>query len=146
MGTAATRNLGQVKITWRSGRGEQGEAERDVNESKDAHKIEDVTVNIYAVPHNVQVHHPFVARCSARNNSSQSMRMYLQIRRDLVSEIVPVGVSGTSLGEVQPQETAHCAITLIGLVKGQHNICGVRVVDMDSNASYKADPTTITVN
>lgn len=144
-GHVGWRNLGEVKISWRSALGEHGTIERQVRERKDSTVLEDVSVNIYAVPHQVKVHRPFVARCAARNNSNQAVRMYLQIRRDLVSEIVPVGVSGVSLGEVAPMETAYCAVTLIGLVRGQHNMCGVRVVDMDSNASYKAEAALITV-
>lgn len=145
-GETKQRLLGNVKVSWRSANGEQGEVEREVNGPPNKTASELVSVSIYAVPHQVEVHRPFVARCSARNNSNQAVRMYLQIRRDLVSEIVPVGVSGVSLGEIKASETAYCAITLIGLMRGQHNICGVRVVDMDTNVSYKAEAPMITVN
>lgn len=145
-GEVTQRKVGEVTIRWRSAVGEYGEIRSDVNGSQSTITCEAVSVCIYAVPHQVEAHKPFVARCAARNNCTRPTRMYLQIRRDLVSEIVPVGVSGVSLGEVQALETCYCALTLIGLVRGQHNICGIRVVDMDSNASYKAEAPVITVN
>lgn len=139
------RHLGSVQVKWRSALGENGSVERQVEGVVESTSCDAVSVSIYAVPHQVRAHHPFVARCAARNNSTRTVRLYLQIRRDLVGEIVPVGVSGVSLGEVGPSETGNCAITLIALVRGQHNISGVRVVEMDSNVSYKAEAPTITV-
>lgn len=139
-------NLGTVSVKWRSALGEDGGVDRDISTIARDPTSSAVSVSIYAVPHQVRAHQPFVARCAARNNSARAVRLYLQIRRDLVGEIVPVGVSGVSLGEVGPSKTGHCAITLIALVRGQHNISGVRVVEMDSNISYKAEAPTITVS
>lgn len=142
---ADEKKLGQVCLTWRSALGEMGRLERDVMYSQGVQDEPNIQLSIYAVPHQVRVHCPFVARCAARNNTGRLCRLYLQIRRDLVGEIVPMGVSGVLLGEVAPNETVHCAITLIGLVRGQHNVSGVRVVDVDSNISYKAEAPTISV-
>lgn len=139
------RDLGMVVVKWLSALGEDGSAERKVRLTARGDENETVSLMIYAVPSEVKVHQPFVARCAARNNSTGPIRLYLQIRRDLVGEIVPVGVSGVGLGQVDAGQTARCAITLLGLVRGQHDISGVRVVDMESNVSYKADTPSITV-
>lgn len=139
------RELGLVVVKWRTALGEDGTVERKIKAASVVEESETVSVSIYAVPHEVKVHQPFVARCAARNNGKYPVRLYLQIRRDLVGEIVPVGVSGVGLGEVKAGETARCSITFLGLVRGQHSICGVRVVDMESNVSYKADTPLIVV-
>lgn len=139
------RDLGMVVVKWSSALGEDGSAERKVRLAPRGDEKESVSLTIYAVPNEVKVHQPFVARCAARNNSTRPLRLYLQIRRDLVGEVVPVGVSGVGLGQVNAGQTARCAITLLGLVRGQHDISGVRVVDMESNVSYKADTPSITV-
>lgn len=139
------RVLGSLTLTWRSALGEPGRLERAVYALDDPGVPDRVAVALYAIPADIRVHRPFVARCVARNNSDRPLRLYLQIRRDLVGEIVPVGVSGVSLGEVAPRQTAKCAITLIALERGQHNISGVRVVDIDTNMSYKAEPPSVSV-
>lgn len=140
------RQLGHMTISWRSALGEVGHLDNVVTATEPFSRRTDIEVSVYAVPEEVYTHRPFVARCAARNNTSQSARLYLQVRRDLVGEIVPVGVSGVSLGEVQPGCTARCSITLIPLVRGQHSISGIRVVDIDSNMSYKAEPPVVSVS
>lgn len=138
--------LGQIVISWRSALGEHGSLTRSVTVFQPIEAQHDIDVSIQATPQTIQTHHPFVARCAVRNNKTHPVRLYLQVRRDLVGEIVPMGVSGVSLGEVQPGRTAWCAITLIPLLKGQHTISGIRVVDIDSQQTYKADAPTIFVS
>lgn len=137
--------LGHMTVSWRSALGEVGHLDNVVTAEEPIVLTSDVEVCIYAVPEKIYTHRPFVARCAARNNMRRAVRLYLQVRRDLVGEIVPVGVSGVSLGEVRPGCTVRCSITLIPLVRGQHSISGVRVVDIDSNMSYKADPPVLSV-
>lgn len=138
--------LGHITISWRSALGENGHLDNIVTAMAPVTRRDDVEVSIYAVPEQIHAHRPFVAKCAARNNTGRAARLYLQIRRDLVGEIVPVGVSGVSLGEVQPGCTVRCSITLIPLVRGQHTISGVRVVDIDSNKSFKADAALVSVS
>lgn len=144
--TEALRQLGHLTISWRSAHGECGHLDNVVTATEPSSRQSDVDVSIYAVPKEIYAHRPFVARCAARNNMARAVRLYLQVRRDLVGDIVPVGVSGVSLGEVQPCSTARCRITLIPLVRGQHSISGVRVVDIDTNISYKANPPVLSVS
>lgn len=134
-----------MTVSWRSALGEVGHLDNVVTAEEPVVSSSDVEVCIYAVPEKIYAHRPFVARCAARNNMRRAVRLYLQVRRDLVGEIVPVGVSGVSLGEVRPGCTVRCSVTLIPLVRGQHSISGVRVVDIDSNMSYKADPPVLSV-
>lgn len=140
------RQLGHMTISWRSALGEVGHLDNVVTATEPVSRSTDIEVSIYAVPEQVHAHRPFVARCAARNNTRKAARLYLQVRRDLVGEIVPVGVSGVSLGEVLPGCTARCSITLIPLVRGQHTISGVRVVDIGSNMSFKAEPPVVSVS
>lgn len=138
--------LGQMNITWRSALGERGHLENIVTVPEQVEGQSDIEVSVYAVPKNIRTHHPFVVQCAARNNRDHAVRLYLQVRRDLVGEIVPVGVSGVSLGEVLPGHTAQCSITMIPLVRGKHTISGVRVVDIDSKVSYKAEAPLVSVS
>lgn len=140
------RQLGHMTISWRTALGEIGHLDNVVTATEPVARRTEIEVSIYAVPERVQVHRPFVARCAARNNTTKAVRLYLQVRRDLVGEIVPVGVSGVSLGEVRSGCTARCSVTLIPLARGQHTISGVRVVDIDSNMSFKAEPPVVSVS
>lgn len=138
--------MGHVNVSWQSALGEVGFLNNVLTAYEPQLRRNEVEVFIYSVPENVETHHPFTVRCAARNNANTAKRLYLQVRRDLVGEIVPVGVSGVSLGEVQPGKTAKCAITMLPLIRGTHNISGVRVVDVDTNISYKAEPPSISVS
>lgn len=142
---SAAKEMGHLTISWRSAHGEVGHLDNVVTAFEPTFRHHDIEVAIYAVPEEIHTHRPFLARCAARNNTTRAVRLYLQVRRDLVGEIVPVGVSGVSLGEVQPGCTVRCSITLIPLARGQHSISGVRVVDIDTNMSYKADPPMLSV-
>lgn len=133
------RHLGHITISWRSSLGETGHIENTVTAHVPDMKAPKVEVKIHSTPSEIRVHQPFTAHIATRNNSAQAMRLYLQVRRDMVGEIVPMGVSGVSLGEIAGGEVAECCLVLMGLVKGVHSISGVRVVDVDSKTCYKAD-------
>lgn len=139
------RVMGHMTISWRSALGEVGHLDNVVTAEEPVIQRNDVEICIYSIPERIEVHQPFVAKCAARNNMEKAVRLYLQVRRDLVGEIVPVGISGVSLGEVKPGSIAKCTITLIALSRGQHNVSGVRVVDVDSSEIYKADAPVVSV-
>eukprot|EP00177_Eucheuma_denticulatum_P003516 GFKZ01006357.1.p1 GENE.GFKZ01006357.1~~GFKZ01006357.1.p1 ORF type:complete len:518 (+),score=29.40 GFKZ01006357.1:31-1554(+) len=139
------RLLGNMTVSWRSALGEVGHLENVVTVEEPPVLHSDVEVAVYAVPEQICAQRPFVARCAAKNNMKRAVRLYLQVRRDLVKEIVPVGVSGVSLGEVQPGCTVRCSLTMIPLVRGQHSLSGVRVVDIDSEMGYYAEPPVLSV-
>lgn len=139
------KHLGRITISWRSAAGEHATMEQEVVLTNIQEKQPEIEVGVCAVPQDIHVHQPFVVRCAARNNTETERRLYLQIRRDLVGDIVPVGVSGVSLGDVFPGQIARCGITMIALVRGQHTLSGIRVVDIDSKVSYKADSPSVTV-
>lgn len=143
--TASSREIGHLAISWRSALGEVGHLENVVVAVEPVPRAAEVELHVAAVPQDIRMQHPFTARCIARNNTSGPLRLYLQVRRDLVGEVVPVGVSGVSLGEIDAGHTAECMLTLIPLARGQHSISGLRVVDIDSKKSYKADPPIISV-
>jgi hypothetical protein len=139
------REIGCFSLQWRSGSGEQGQMENVIAAFEPAARSADIDLVVAAVPQDIRVQTPFAARCIARNNSSKAVRLYLQVRRDLVGEIVPVGISGISLGEVGPETTAECLLPLIALTRGQHSISGVRVVDIDSRQSFCAEAPVVSV-
>lgn len=142
---AQRREIGYFSLRWHSGTGERGEMENVIAAFEPVSKTAGIELRIAAVPQDVRMQVPFAARCIAKNNSPNPVRLYLQVRRDLVGEIVPVGISGISLGEVRPDDTAECLLSLIALSRGQHSISGVRVVDIDSRQSFNADPPVIAV-
>lgn len=139
------REIGYFSLRWHSGAGERGEMENVIAAFEPVSKTAGIELRIAAVPQDVRMQVPFAARCIARNNSTKPVRLYLQVRRDLVGEIVPVGISGISLGEVRPDDTVECLLSLIALSRGQHSISGVRVVDIDSRQSFNAEPPVIAV-
>ncbi|CAN8064881.1 unnamed protein product [Agarophyton chilense] len=141
----SVKQMGKITIYWRTAVGENAQMEQDVVLTDIQDKQPDIEVGLCAVPQDIHVHQPFVVRCAARNNTDVDKRLYLQIRRDLVGDIVPVGVSGVSLGELSPGRIVRCGITMIALVRGQHTLTGIRVVDIDSKVSYKAESPSITV-
>lgn len=143
---AARREIGSFSLRWFSGTGEEGHMENVIVAYEPPSRVAAIELVIAAVPQDVRVQIPFAARCVARNNGPKPVRLYLQVRRDLVGEIVPVGISGISLGEVAPDGATECLLTLIPLTRGEHSISGLRVVDIDSRQSYSADMAAVTVN
>lgn len=143
--TAPSHPSSSVRLRWRSASGEHGELTQSVPLVERKAAGADVSVSFDAMPVRVTAHHPFVARCIVRNDSPRPARLYLQVRRDLVGEVVPVGVSGASLGVLQPNHTLCCPLTLVALSTGAHHVSGVRVIDMDSNANHKAPSAMLNV-
>lgn len=143
--TRRRREIGTLSVSWRSGLGEIGRMDAASVAYEPRRKHSDVELTIVAVPASIRVQHPFSARCCVRNNSSNPLRLYLQVRRDLVGEIVPLGVSGLALKELQPGKSTECTLTLLPLRSGQHAISGVRVFDMVSRKSYSAEPPVVSV-
>jgi hypothetical protein len=139
------REIGRLSLQWHSGNGEYGRMDNVIAAYEPAERSAEVDLQIAAVPRDIRVQEPFGARCIARNNSENPIRLYLQVRRDLVGEIVPVGTSGVSLGEVRPASTAECLLTFLPLTSGLHSLSGVRVVNIDSRESFDADAPVISV-
>jgi Protein of unknown function (DUF974) len=139
------RQIGFFSLRWHSGAGEHGQMDNVIAAFEPVSRAASIELRIDAVPQDIRVQVPFAARCIARNNTLRSVRLYLQVRRDLVGEIVPVGISGVSLGEVGPESNAECLVNLIALTRGKHSLSGVRVVDVDSRQTYNADAPLITV-
>lgn len=143
--TSTRREIGYFSLQWHSGTGEYGRMDNVIAAFEPTSKIAPIELRIAAVPQDIRVQTPFAARCVARNNTERVVRLYLQVRRDLVGEIVPVGISGVSLGEVAPEASVDCLLTLIALARGQHSISGVRVVDIESRQSFNADAPVVSV-
>jgi hypothetical protein len=140
------QEIGTFSLQWHSGSGEYGRMDNVIAAFEPAVRSAEVELHVAAVPQDIHVQEPFGARCVARNNSDRPIRLYLQVRRDLVGEIVPIGNSGVSLGEVAPACTAECLLTLLPLTRGLHSISGLRVVDIDSRESFNADAPVVSVN
>lgn len=138
-------DFGRVSVSWRSALGEKGLLRTSLMMSEPKPQQSGIEVCISSVPRRIYVHRTFTARCQVRNNSDKSARLYLQVRRDLVGEIVPVGVSGMTLGVVSPGDRVDCAIPMIPLGKGLHSLSGFRVIDVESNVIYKAKAASVTV-
>lgn len=143
--TRKRREIGNFSVEWRSSLGEIGVMKNACVAYEPRRKRSDVELSIISVPRVIRSQCPFIATCCVRNNTSNSVRLYLQVRRDLVGDIVPMGVSGMALNELSPGNSLHCTLTLLPLRAGQHAISGVRVFDMTSKKSYNADPPLITV-
>lgn len=143
--SATQRKIGAFSIRWRSGSGECGKMDSFAFVFEPIVKAQPIEIQITAVPDQIRAHAPFAAKCVVRNNTETSLRLYLQVRRDLVGDVVPVGISGISLGEVDPESAVECLVTFIALRRGQHSISGVRVVEVSSRQSFNAEPPIITV-
>ncbi len=143
--TRRRREIGSLSVEWRSSLGEVGNMRTASIAYEPRLKRADVELAIVAVPRAIRAQCPFAATCCIRNNTAHPVRLYLQVRRDLVGEVVPVGVSGMALNELPPGKTIECTLTLLPLRAGQHAISGVRVFDMTSKKSYNAEPPVITV-
>lgn len=139
------REIGYFSLRWHSATGEQGHMTNVIAAFEPAMRSAEIELRIAAIPQDIRVQCPFAARCVARNNRSEAVRLYLQVRRDLVGEIVPLGISGVSLGEVAPGNTKECLLSLIPLSRGQHSISGLRAVDIDTRKSFNAEPTVVSV-
>mmetsp|Transcript_25113 Transcript_25113/g.99025 ORF Transcript_25113/g.99025 Transcript_25113/m.99025 type:complete len:409 (-) Transcript_25113:1695-2921(-) len=132
-------NLGKLGVSWTAQGGGSGRLS-DIAAAVDSPKARDeVEVCISAVPTKIEAHVPFVAVFEVRNNTHNSIRLYLQVRRDKVGDVVPVGAAGKALGPVAGQSATTMYFSLLALSPGTHRLSGVRVVDLDSGNTYSAD-------
>jgi Protein of unknown function (DUF974) len=139
------REIGCFSLAWHSGSGERGRMDNVIAAFEPVLQVTDVELRVSAVPQDIYVQTPFAALCVIRNNSAKALRLYLQVRRDLVGEIVPFGISGVSLGKLAAASSTECLVTLIPLTRGQHSISGLRVVDIDTQRSFNAEPPVVSV-
>ena len=102
----------------------------------------------------VEVERPFRVHCTVRylpassSSSSSSAaaadapartrRLYVQVRRDRATHLVPVGVSGRRLGELSPGQSRTVTFTLIPLTVGRVSVDGFRCVDVESGEIFEA--------
>lgn len=144
--TRRRSEMGTLQVSWRTALGEVGRMECAAVAYEPRRRRAEVELSVVAVPGEIRAQRPFSATCCVRNNTVRTLKLYLQVRRDLVGEIVPVGVSGMQLKELPPGEKVECALTLLPLRSGQHVISGVRVFDLVSKKAYIAEPPVVTVS
>lgn len=143
--TRRRREMGALQVSWRTALGEVGRMECAAVAHEPRRRRAEVELSVVAVPAKIRAQCPFAATCSVRNNTVRPLKLYLQVRRDLVGEIVPVGVSGMQLSELPPGEKVECSLTLLPLRSGQHAISGVRVFDLVTKKAYVAEPPVVSV-
>lgn len=131
--------VGSLQVAWQAAGGEAGRLDDIVAEVDIPKPQEAVEVAVTAVPQRIEAQRPFAARCSIRNNSERNVRLYLQVRRDMVGEVVPAGISGKNIGVVAAGASTTVLVPMLALSRGTHRISGVRVVDIDSRHGYAAD-------
>ncbi|KAA8490866.1 putative trafficking protein particle complex subunit 13-like [Porphyridium purpureum] len=137
--------IGKLDLSWRGTHGEQAFL-------CDAGMVytplgagTDIEVTVEEVPPNLRVYEPFELRCRVVNHTNKSHRLYLQVRRDLVGDIVPVGVSGVAIGDLAARSFLETTLTFVALASGSLNLYGIRVVDVDTRVSYNAEAPQIEI-
>ncbi|KAK4535543.1 hypothetical protein CDCA_CDCA05G1568 [Cyanidium caldarium] len=78
------------------------------------------------------------AAAAAADSSPRTRRLYVQVRRDRATHLVPVGVSGRRLGELLPGQSCAVTFTLIPLTVGRVSADGFRCVDVESGEIFEA--------
>jgi len=138
--------LGWFNLGWLSGlSGEPGYLRRVAAAERPEQLEQTIIVSVVEVPRKILAQQPFGVTCCVMNNTRHPRRIYLQVRRDLVGEIVPVGLSGVALGELEAFEKKEVMLAFLALSQGEHLISGIRAVDIDSRDSYASEPREVSV-
>ena len=80
----------------------------------------DIRLTVEAVPEAVAVEATFSLRVKIANCSERTMDLVLNLQNGLTSSVCWCGVSGRSLGKLQPGAATHSQLSLIALSPGLH--------------------------
>ncbi len=127
---AASRHvldLGRLQLRWRSLIGENGRL-KSSNVSRTSKPLSrELDLNVTEAPARVAVEQPFVVAAQARNGSASPALLVVQLLKDRMGTLLPLGPAVRQLGVVPPHSSQAFSFQLVGVGVGVQRISGLRV-------------------
>ncbi|KAF4036508.1 hypothetical protein GN244_ATG11214 [Phytophthora infestans] len=138
--TQGSQNLGRLHVGWKTSMGEAGSVQsqpvvRKVPGTSGGGHSE-VLVAMQELPTEVVVGQPFLAAISVTNNTTRSLALQLQFRKELMRGIVCSSASHQNLGLLEAQTVQTVWIELLPIVGGLQVVGGPVCVDIQSGQEF----------
>ncbi|TDH68959.1 hypothetical protein CCR75_000286 [Bremia lactucae] len=135
-----SQNLGRLHVGWKTSMGEAGSVEsqlvmRNLLEETSEQPC-DVTVAMKELPEKVIVGQPFLAAISVTNNTSRSMTLQLQFRKELMGGIMCSSASHQNLDIMEAKTIKDLWIEFFPIVAGLQTLASPVCVDTESGQEF----------
>ncbi|KAG3113710.1 hypothetical protein PI124_g7312 [Phytophthora idaei] len=139
--TQGSQNLGRLHVGWKTSMGEAGSVQsqpvmRKVPGASGAGQMSEVIVAMEELPKEVVVGQPFLAAVSVTNNSTRSLALQLQFRKELMRGIVCSSASHQNLGLMEAKTAQTVWIEFFPNVGGLQVLGGPVCVDIRSGQEF----------
>ncbi|KAF1776833.1 Protein of unknown function DUF974 [Phytophthora cactorum] len=136
-----SQNLGRLHVGWKTSMGEAGSVQsqpvmRKVPGASGAGQMSEVIVAMEELPKEVVVGQPFLAAVSVTNNSTRSLALQLQFRKELMRGIVCSSASHQNLGLMEAKTAQTVWIEFFPNVGGLQVLGGPVCVDIRSGQEF----------
>ncbi|KAL3211298.1 hypothetical protein MRX96_036527 [Rhipicephalus microplus] len=131
-------SIGKLDIVWRSAMGERGRLQTSQLE-RIAPGYEDIKLTIESAPSTVNLEEPFEIACSVMNTCQRTMDLVLALENLPSSGLLWQGMSGQSLGKLEPQATVRITLEAVPFRTGLQSISGIKLSDAYLKQTYDYD-------
>ncbi|KAH6941572.1 hypothetical protein HPB50_020462 [Hyalomma asiaticum] len=131
-------SIGKLDIVWRSAMGERGRLQTSQLE-RIAPGYEDIKLTIESAPSTVNLEEPFEIACSVMNTCQRTMDLVLVLENLPSSGLLWQGMSGQSLGKLEPQATVRIRLEAVPFRTGLQSISGIKLSDTYLKQTYDYD-------
>ena len=131
-------DVGILRIEWRSNTGGSGAIvtppiKRVVPRQKEFH------LSLGNIPSSVQLEVPFSVSCKITNASAHKLTPRLCVAAEKQAGVMINGVSGRSLGTIEPGGSVETTLNLFPMFPGLQSISGIRIVEQQFDKRYEFD-------
>ncbi|DBA05003.1 TPA: hypothetical protein N0F65_007005 [Lagenidium giganteum] len=136
--TQGSQNLGKLHVGWKTSVGETGSVQSQPVMRKVDHGRE-VTVTLTDLPKEIILGSPFRANCAIQNNSTRSLQLQLQFRKDKMTGVFCYSLSHQNIGVIPPKATHSVAVEFLPTIGGLQLIQGAVCVDTRTGQEFIQD-------
>lgn len=131
-------NIGKLDIVWRTSMGDRGRLQTSQLQRM-APGYGDIRLMVERIPNIVEVEKPFTMTCRVINCCERKMDLILTLDRKCCVGLCWVGISGRSLGKLEPDAFLDVELELVPILTGLQTISGVRLTDTFLKRTYDYD-------
>lgn len=131
-------SIGKLDIVWRSVMGERGRLQTSQLE-RIAPGYEDIRLTVDSAPSSVNLEEPFEISCSVTNTCQRTMDLVLILDNQASSGLLWQGMSGQSLGKLEPQTSVRVVLEAVPFRTGLQGVSGIKLSDTFLKQTYDYD-------
>uniref|UniRef100_T1J8V5 Trafficking protein particle complex subunit 13 n=1 Tax=Strigamia maritima TaxID=126957 RepID=T1J8V5_STRMM len=131
-------SIGKLDILWRSKFGDKGRLQTSQLQRM-APGYGDIRLAIEELPNCVQLERPFSIVCTITNSCERAVNLVLMLDGTCSPGLYWTGISGKSLGKLEPESCLYIQLNLVPIQLGLQTISGIRLVDTFLKRTYDYD-------